>query len=81
MMAHLRRRFGKLSKKEMRDALPTMKAECDEAEAIGLRVALSVSAPAVSDLHTLERETTEAILALEAVREIVQDEICARGAR
>lgn len=77
MLAHIRRRFGKMSKLEMRDALCRAKKESDDAEACALTLALSVNCPGVSALSAFDREATEAIAALEDARQLVEDKLCA----
>lgn len=76
MLAHLRRRFRKMSKVEMRDALVKAKKESDDAEACALTLALSVNRPEVSALSAFDKEATEAIMALEEARQVVEDRLC-----
>lgn len=76
MLAHLRRRYRKLSGADFKEALCTMKREADEAEAAGLTLAFSVSNPSATALVGFEREATEAIQALEVAKELAADRLC-----
>lgn len=78
MAAHVKRRFGNKLSRNMKTALTNLNRECDEAKACALSLAFDANNPSVLDLIALDKESDEAILALEHAKELAEDLLAAR---